>query len=567
MKDIEVKKREWVKTAAIVFLAVMLVLTFFSNTIMNRSLPEVAAQYTQSAQINSRIRGSGKVVANESFEVITSQAYTISQVNARLGDEVKTGDVLLTLSQDGSAELEEAQEALRIAELELEKYLVTDSPDNSFAQYHRGIVAARGDLQAAQERQGQAHGRLSQAQAELDRARSELNAFNYSDTAYQNALKSVNNAKAAVEAAATEMEIAERELDTFELNNGGPASALPGAPDPDYHDPSHPLYPTYQDLLQKVNTARANQTEAQNTRDRLIVSTNFTALEAAREGWEAASGKVSAANDAVSDARLSLSDAGRGVTSAQAALDAANEALRDAQKASGTEESLFDIELREKNRAIEELEERISELEAEGDITEIKAAVSGKVVAVNVTAGQQTVPEEPVMVIEVSDMGYTLSISATIEQSTRVSIGDTAEVDRGWWSWGEPINAVLTAIRPDPQNPQTNRLLVFNVNGEDLESDMQLNVTIAQRSENYGIVVPNSAIRSDTNGDFVLVVETRESPLRNRYIATRVDVSVIATDDINSAISGAGLSGWDFVITTSTRPIEPGMQVRLADNS
>ena len=38
------KNREWVKNAAIVFLAVLLVLTFFSNTIMNRSLPEVATQ-------------------------------------------------------------------------------------------------------------------------------------------------------------------------------------------------------------------------------------------------------------------------------------------------------------------------------------------------------------------------------------------------------------------------------------------------------------------------------------------------------------------------------------------
>ena len=39
------KKREWVKNAAIVFLSIMLVLTFFSNTIMNYSLPEVATQY------------------------------------------------------------------------------------------------------------------------------------------------------------------------------------------------------------------------------------------------------------------------------------------------------------------------------------------------------------------------------------------------------------------------------------------------------------------------------------------------------------------------------------------
>lgn len=36
------KRREWIKNAAIVFLVIMLILTFFSNTIMNYSLPEVA---------------------------------------------------------------------------------------------------------------------------------------------------------------------------------------------------------------------------------------------------------------------------------------------------------------------------------------------------------------------------------------------------------------------------------------------------------------------------------------------------------------------------------------------
>ena len=39
------KKREWVKNAAIVFLTIMLILTFFSNTIMNYSLPEVASTF------------------------------------------------------------------------------------------------------------------------------------------------------------------------------------------------------------------------------------------------------------------------------------------------------------------------------------------------------------------------------------------------------------------------------------------------------------------------------------------------------------------------------------------
>ena len=38
------KKRELIKTIAIVFLIVLLILTFFSQTIMNYSLPEVATQ-------------------------------------------------------------------------------------------------------------------------------------------------------------------------------------------------------------------------------------------------------------------------------------------------------------------------------------------------------------------------------------------------------------------------------------------------------------------------------------------------------------------------------------------
>ena len=56
------KRREWVKNAAIIFLSVMLVLTFFSNTFMNYSLPEVAAQYVQSGTITAKM---GKKTASD----------------------------------------------------------------------------------------------------------------------------------------------------------------------------------------------------------------------------------------------------------------------------------------------------------------------------------------------------------------------------------------------------------------------------------------------------------------------------------------------------------------------
>ena len=78
--ETKVKRREWVKTAAIVFLSVLLVLTFFSNTIMNHSLPEVAAQYVESGTINARIRGTGTVSANEVYSVTLSQTRKVNSV-------------------------------------------------------------------------------------------------------------------------------------------------------------------------------------------------------------------------------------------------------------------------------------------------------------------------------------------------------------------------------------------------------------------------------------------------------------------------------------------------------
>ena len=59
-------RRDWVKNAVIIFLAVMLALTFFSNTIMNWSLPEVAAQYPQASTITTRAKK--KLMANSKEE-------------------------------------------------------------------------------------------------------------------------------------------------------------------------------------------------------------------------------------------------------------------------------------------------------------------------------------------------------------------------------------------------------------------------------------------------------------------------------------------------------------------
>ena len=65
----EKNKRGWIKNVIIIFLIIMLLLTLFSNTIMNRSLPEVAVQYAESGTITTQVKLSGTVSANQTREI------------------------------------------------------------------------------------------------------------------------------------------------------------------------------------------------------------------------------------------------------------------------------------------------------------------------------------------------------------------------------------------------------------------------------------------------------------------------------------------------------------------
>ena len=92
--ETKVKNREWVKDAAIIFLVVLLILTFFSNTIMNRTLPEVATAEVTNGAIVAKVRGSGTVTANGKHQVKAKEIRTIRSVMIKAGQEVNAGDVL-----------------------------------------------------------------------------------------------------------------------------------------------------------------------------------------------------------------------------------------------------------------------------------------------------------------------------------------------------------------------------------------------------------------------------------------------------------------------------------------
>ena len=106
------ERKDKIKNVAIIFLIIMLLLTFFSNTIMNYSLVEVSTQMVSNGKITSKVRGSGTVEASETYAVTISESRKIATVEVKTGDTVQTGDTLFTLEDAKSSELQEAEKSL-----------------------------------------------------------------------------------------------------------------------------------------------------------------------------------------------------------------------------------------------------------------------------------------------------------------------------------------------------------------------------------------------------------------------------------------------------------------------
>jgi multidrug efflux pump subunit AcrA (membrane-fusion protein) len=131
MKKDVTKRRSIIKNIAIIFLAVMLVLTFFSNTILNYSLPEVAVQYPMYGTISSRIRGQGTVSANQTYQVYFDESRIVQSVEARRGEMIQKGAVIYRLEDAPSDELNSAMNALTTMYVNYKRALMESTPDYS----------------------------------------------------------------------------------------------------------------------------------------------------------------------------------------------------------------------------------------------------------------------------------------------------------------------------------------------------------------------------------------------------------------------------------------------------
>ena len=645
----ENKRREWVKTAAIIFLTIMLLLTFFSNTIMNYSLPEVSAKYVQSGSLSEQIRGTATVEAAQQYEVkYTGASRVVQAVEVKQGDTVEKGQVLLRFEEGESPDLQQAQSDLEAKQDEYRTKLLDAGVDYSadelainnlqedIARLKESLGGSDDYLKKLDEQKAledkindltkQSNELTKESKAfedELTHITEQLTALGSDDyesldnvyskelsPLYDNVVKykaekekydkkveqitkelgkevtneDIINKQAEIEKLQSQLSsLNQKYLDALFDDKADIISINQSISDTntDLGKARSELYELYNKqttsnlISQKLKTATNNQTTFTNSFTDAENKLNLKKIEVSKKlnaEKKSIKAKADKKNNELDNVKAEIEDVKLDKTQADADLETINSieskerdlesqrlALQKKQKDDLVAAGKDDIATEALQRDIKRLEEKVEKLKADAAGGEITAQVAGVISSMKIVAGETLESGTSVASIEMTEKGYTASFSVTLDQAKKVKVGDNADIQ---YFWGGEAQAKLTQIKADQSDSQKKQL-VFDITG-DVTPGQSLQLVLGGKGQPYECIIPNNAIKEDSNGKFVLTVVAKSSPLGNRYIAKRADITVLASDGVNTAVTGVVQS--DFIISTSTKPINAGDQVRLVDD-
>ena len=466
----------------------------------------------------------------------------MAAVNVKKGDTIAAGDTLLTLDATESQELQDARTNLATVKLDYEKLKLPKNEDGaaaqaaSLAQAQAAVTKAESDLATAQKYESD----LKWYQDQEASAKSTLATKNQNKDYYASLVDNLSSQIGNVENSNADYLSAKKRLED----------------DPENEELKAEVQRIYDEqIAPKLASLSQQLADAQQN----VLNSTYAASQA-----EAA---YTSAQDATAAFQASNQNA-TSVSAAQTALQSAKDNLatlqataKDTEDTNAYNDSVAQLDLAAKEQEVKDAEAKVKALEEKTSAANIKSRYAGVVTEVNVAAGDTTTADTPLMVVELTEKGYTLKATVTKEQARTLKEGLQAEITN---LWDSGITMTLTSITSDKNDPANSRVLTFAVTGDDVSVGQSLSFSVGDKNSNYDLVIPSAAIHTDADGSFVYTVQVKSSPLGNRYTVRKKTVTIVASDDNNSAVSGE-LSSDDFVITTATVPLKVGTQVRIAE--
>ncbi len=599
MKRLQRKDR--IKNTMILFLVLMLILTLFSNTIMNYTLPEVSVMKLVPGVVSRSADVSVTVESNQDYTLLAEDAVEIKRVAVQKGQNVKAGQILFYLnSPEESMEVKDLRSAIDEAKLQYEKDLL--EAGNDYFSENQQIQMARDALNAAIAARDQAasqsaasdtgsgisaaelnaqQNRLNRDRAALDseqyetlsaeskeQIRAELDAFLNADARCSELTQALEqlegNYSGDSAVTSSERELAELQLNLNRLREDHADSRQ-------IEDAQIAVDYAAEDLnrlKEQKQSIELKRTEVQNASvslslARSALTPKLAALSNSIDEQLAALDQQYAASEMSESGKFDAADSAAEnydtmVNEARYALDSAIHALEAKVKSDKMTDRSKALDLEAAEKRIAEQEENLAKMLEKEGATEIVSPVDGLVEEIFGFAGARVESAEPMIQITLPEDGFQAVASVNNHIAETLTVGQEAKIiDQS------DASAVIKNIAQNKTQKDASDI-TLELNG-DMESGQQLNVQFSESSVQADNVIPKNAVKEDASGKFVYGVVARNTPIGNRYEAKKIPVTVLAEDDSKCSVSGEFGDAVDYIIVASSAPFVSGDKVKLSE--
>gem|GEM_PF-437437 len=495
-----------------------------------------------------------RVLANTKASLISAAEDAVKQAEENLETVKESADDAIRSAQ---LAVDSAAESLNTSESTYQSALTAYSQAaiklNNAKQLVSDLEAAAAQGEDNTEALAAARDALDAAQENFYQAESNLDAQSvYGTSAYDNAVenlaitkqrweKNIQKAETALSEAKAELEAVRKRTDFSEEAAVISAQAA-------------------------VDSAESALKSAQ----RLLDDNEYSYEEQLCSAQSAISSAETALKYAIKNAQVSLEDdeyaREEQLYSAEKAIEAAQRDLESAQRQAILESQNNAVSATEATIARMTYQYELSELEKQRDALEeamlndgiVTAPVNGTVLKI-LEKGDNT-SDIDVVTLSRNDEAFVFEGSLDNATSEKLIIGDTGALAYTHEGSTQKLEVEIASISvPDEDGNVT---ISAELPEGSYHSGASAELTITKKSETYYNCLPLSVLRSDANGDHVLILRQKSTVMGTEWTVARVDVSVTDRDSELMSVEST-LSYSDKVVVSANKPISEGDRVRI----
>ena len=468
--------------------------------------------------------------------------------------------------------LKEAQAAYDTAVKEAKEDL-TEEAREKLTQARENLEETKQNAQDAIRQAEQAVTQARESQQNADTAYySALNSYNKAKTALDTARQTLLNLEgqspqdpAAIAQAKDEVAAAQSAFDQAEsmLNSqsGGSSSA--------HNYAKEELKITKERWEAKIKKAEEKVAEAetklQEAQNRTDVSKEPQVVSA-KQNLDAAQDAVKNQNrgqqDGKADREEQLKNAGRAVESAEMNLRKAEKQAVEESKSNQNQRAQGEVDALQYRSEKSKLERQLELLEQAGAHGGMLRADSPGTVSSIIEKGSRTQADTAVVTLNRSDQGFSFTGKVESKQAQKLASGDKGSLTYTHEGKSKAVEVSVSAI--SAADEEGNVEVSGHLPGGSYPVGGSGQWDITRRSETKESCLPISALRSGSEGDYVLVLREKRGILGTEHTVVKAAVTVTDRDSQIMSIESTLLYE-DRVVISANKPIVEGDRVRLEE--